>query len=131
MQLVLGRPAPPRTDAKMSGMVILQAMLITAILFTFISLVGTINYRITAEALEIYTLGLVARRIPLLEIEEVHRRGALLHENWSGPRFWNAVTIRRSRGFLKSLVISPDHPDQFALRLAESVRRRKTTSPPT
>lgn len=118
-------------DRIVSGLVILQAMLITAILFTFVSLVGTIHYRITAEALEIYTLGMVARRIPLLDIEEVHRRGALLHENWSGPRFWNAVTIRRRHGFLKSVVISPDDPDRFAEQLAELVRRRRNLSPPT
>ena len=107
----------------MSGLVILQAMIIAAILFTFVILVATIHYRITEEALEVMILGKVARRIPLRDIEEVHRRGALLHENWSTFRFWNAIIIRRRRGILKNIVISPDDPDRFAERLIESVRR--------
>ena len=106
-----------------SGILILEAMLAAAVLFTFVSLVGTMHYRITEAALEILTLGMVARRIPLHEIEEVHRRGAFLHENWSGPRFWNAVTIRRKRGVMKNIVISPDDPDRFAVRLNDAIRR--------
>lgn len=107
----------------MSGLVILQVMIIAAILFTFVILVATIRYRITEEALEVIIMGKVARRIPLRDIEEVHRRGALLHENWSTIRFWNAIIIRRRRGILKNIVISPDDPDRFAEQLIESVRR--------
>jgi hypothetical protein len=106
-----------------SGIAILQAMLIAGVLFTFAALVGTIHYRITPDAVEVLTLGRVARRIPLADIVEVHRRGALLHENWSGPRFWNAVTIRRRRGLIRNIVISPDDPDCFIDRLAATVRQ--------
>ena len=66
----------------------------------------------------------MVRRIRLDDIEEVHRRGALLHENWCGPRFWNAVIIRRKTGLLKNFLISPPDPDRFAERLAESIRSR-------
>lgn len=107
----------------MSGIAILQAMLIAGVLFTFVALIGTIHYRITPDAIEILTLGRVARRIPLADIVEVHRRGALLHENWSGPRFWNAVTIRRRRGLIRNIVISPDDPDCFMERLVATVRQ--------
>jgi hypothetical protein len=106
-----------------SGIAILQAMLIAGVLFTFAALVGTIHYRITPDAVEVLTLGRVARRIPLTDIVEVHRRGALLHENWSGPRFWNAVTIRRRRGLIRNIVISPDDPDCFIDRLVATVRQ--------
>jgi len=68
-----------------NGVAILQAMMIAGVLFIFAALVGTIQYRITPDAVEVLTLGRVARRIPLADIIEVHRRGALLHENWSGP----------------------------------------------
>ena len=107
----------------MSGSVIILTLLISALLFTFLALLGTICYRITPEALEVRTLGMVARRIPLRDIEEVHRRGALLHENWSGPRFWNAVTIRRRKGLLRSIVISPNDPERFMERLVRSIRQ--------
>jgi len=105
-----------------SGLVILKIMLIAAVLFTFVAATSTIRYRITAGALEVLVMGMVARRVPFSEIEEVHRRGALLHESWSGPRFWNAVTIRRRRGMLRNFVISPDEPDRFVRRLQESLR---------
>ena len=111
----------------MSVIVIFQAMVIAGVLFTLITLASTINYRITAEALEILLMGMVARRIRLSDIEEVHRRGAFLHENWSGLRFWNAVTIRRRTGILKNLVISPEEPDQFVEKLSRSVRGSNET----
>lgn len=98
-------------------------MLIAGALFTFAALIGTIRYRITPDAIEILTLGKVARRIPLTDIVDVHRRGALLHENWSGPRFWNAITIRRRRGLIRNIVISPDDPDRFMERLVDTVRQ--------
>jgi len=104
--------------------VIVQAMLIAGILLVFLTLVGTIAYRITPEALEVLILGKVARRIRLDDIEEVHRRGALLHENWSGPRFWNAVIVRRRTGLVRNVLISPPDPDDFVNRLAGSIRPR-------
>ena len=110
-------------------MAVLQAMLIAGVLFTFAALVGTIQYRITPDAVEVLTLGRVARRILLADIIEVHRRGALLHENWSGLRFWNAVTIRRRRGVLRNIVISPDDPERFIDRLVATVRQ-STGRPP-
>ncbi|MFQ5876590.1 MAG: hypothetical protein ACE5JH_02695 [Acidobacteriota bacterium] len=107
----------------MSAGLIVKAMLIAAVLFVLAAIASTTAYRITAAAVEILILGKVVRRIPLPEIEEVHRRGALLHENWSGPKFWNAVTIRRRRGLLRNVVISPDDPDGFVRRLQEAIRR--------
>ena len=103
----------------MSGLMILKTMLIAAVLFTFVTASSTIRYRITGEAVEVLVMGMVARLVMLSDIEEVHRRGALLHENWSGPRFWNAVTIRRRRGLLRNFVISPDDPDRFVTRLQQ------------
>ncbi len=107
----------------MSVLLIVKVMLVAAILFMFLSIVGTTHYRITMTALEVLILGKVVRRIPIGDIEEVHRRGALLHENWSGPRFWNAVTIRRRHGLLKNIVISPDDPERFVESLQEAIRR--------
>jgi len=107
----------------MTSLFIVQTMLISAVVLFFLATVGTIAYRITDSALEVHILGRAIRRIPLADIEEVHRRGALIHENWSSLRFWNGVTIRRRSGLLRNLVISPDDPDGFVERLQEKLRQ--------
>jgi hypothetical protein len=106
-----------------SSLVIAQAMLIGAVAFSLLAVIATIRYRITGEALEVLVLGLVARRVLLTDIEEVHRRGAFVRESWCGLKFWNSVTIRRRSGLLRNFVISPDDPETFAERLRESARR--------
>jgi len=110
----------------MSGLLILQAMLVGALGVLIGAAVGTVRYRVTREALEVAVLWMVVRRIPLLEIEEVHRRGAFWRESWSGPRFWNAVTIRRRRGLFRNLIITPDDPDRFMERLTRAIEARLT-----
>ena len=107
----------------MTGLLIVKAMLVSAVALTFLATVGTIVYRITPTALEVLILGRVIRRLPLADIVEVHRRGALIHENWSSLKFWNSVTIRRRNGLFKHFVISPDDPDAFVVRLQDAVRR--------
>jgi hypothetical protein len=109
----------------MSNAVLLLALLSGALLLSFGVLAGTVRYRLTEDALEVAVLWMVWRRVPLLEIEEVHRRGALLHENWSGLRFWNAVTIRRRRGLLRNLIVTPDNPDRFVETLTRAVQTRR------
>jgi hypothetical protein len=106
-----------------SVLLLVKAMLVGAVLLVFFTLVGTISYRVTDTAVEVRILGRPIRRVLLLDIEEVHRRGALLHENWSGPKFWNSVTIRRRSGLLRNFVISPDDPDRFVAHLQERLGR--------
>jgi hypothetical protein len=106
-----------------SGLAIAKAMLIAAVILAFLITAGTIDYRITASAVEVLILRRVVRRVRIEDIEEVHRRGALLHENWSGPKFWNAVTIRRRSGLLRNFVVSPDAPDRFVTALQDALRR--------
>jgi len=105
----------------MSLLVIIKAMLIAAVILTFLAAAGTIAYRITEKALEVLILVWVIRRIRLADIEEVHRRGALIHENWSSLKFWNSVTVRRRSGWFRNFVISPDDPDGFVVRLQEAL----------
>ena len=107
----------------MSLLVIIKAMLIAAVVLTFLAAAGTIAYRITEKALEVLILGWVIRRVALADIEEVHRRGALIHENWSSLKFWNSVTVRRRSGWFRNFVISPDEPDRFVTRLQEALSR--------
>jgi hypothetical protein len=91
-----------------------------------IAAVGTVRYRVTSEALEVMLLWMVVRRIPLSDIEEVHRRGAFPHECWSGLRFWNAVTVRKRRGVLKSVIITPDDPEGFVAHLSALIEARRS-----
>ncbi|HXU13266.1 MAG TPA: hypothetical protein VN898_15025 [Candidatus Binatia bacterium] len=107
----------------MSLLVLVKAMLIAAVVLLFLAAAGTIAYRITERALEVLILGRVIRRIDLADIEEVHRRGALIHENWSSLKFWNSVTVRRRSGWFRNFVISPDDPDRFVARLQDALSR--------
>lgn len=109
----------------MSAVGIVQAMVVTGITLLFFAAVGSIRYRITPLAIEVLLLTWVVRRIPLDSIEEVHRRGALLHESWSGPRFWNAVTLRRRSGLLRSVILTPDDPERFVADLARILAERR------
>ena len=116
----------------MTGLFIVKTLLVTAVVLMFLVTVGTIAYRIADTTLEVLIVGRVVRRVRLADIEDVHRRGALVHENWSSLKFWNSVTIRRRSGLFRNFVISPDDPDAFALRLQDAVRRSTTpTSPPS
>ena len=109
----------------MSPVGIAQAMAVTGVTVLFFAAVGSIRYRITADAIEVLLLTWVVRRIPIDSIEEVHRRGALLHESWSGPRFWNAVTLRRRTGVLRSVILTPDDPERFVADLARVLEDRR------
>jgi hypothetical protein len=107
----------------MTGLFIIKALLVAAVVLVFLATVGTIAYRITDKALEVRILGRTIRRVLLADIEEVHRRGALIHENWSSLKFWNSVTVRRRSGWFRNFVISPDDPDRFVARLQDALSR--------
>ena len=108
----------------MTSLFIIKAMLVAAVVLMFLTTAGTITYRITDTALEVRILWRVIRRVLLADIEGVHRRGALVHENWSSLKFWNSVTIRRRSGWLRNFVVSPDDPDGFVEQLQDRLRRR-------
>ena len=113
----------------MSVAILLKAMLIAALLVLFCAAVGSISYRVTGDAVEVLLLGRRVRRIALDDIEEVSRRGAVIHESWSGLRFWNAVTLRRRRGLFRHVIITPDDPDQFVERLERILMERAAGGP--
>ena len=63
-----------REPPDVSALALVKTMLIAAVVFTFLATVSTITYRITEAAVEVLILGRVVRRVPLGDIEEVHRR---------------------------------------------------------
>jgi hypothetical protein len=107
----------------MTGLFIVKTLLVAAVVLTFLLTVGTISYRTTDTTLDVRIIGRVIRRVRLADIEDVHRRGAFVHENWSSLKFWNSVTVRRRSGLFRNFVISPDDPDAFAVRLQEAAGR--------
>ncbi len=104
---------------------LLSILLIVPVLFAFVTILATLRYRITAADLEVLILSRRVRRIDLEDIEEVHRRGAFPRESWVGPKFWNAVIIRRRSGLLRNFAISPDEPDRFVESLNQAIARRR------
>ena len=111
----------------MGGQPIVQAMLLAAISVGFLAVVGSIACRVTPAAVEVLILGRVVRRVRLDDIEEVHRRGAFVHESWSGLRFWNAVTLRRRRGLFRNVIVTPDDPDRFIEELKRALDAARTS----
>src|SRR5262245_58610771 len=103
----------------MSGAVLLLAMILTAVLLLGAASIGSITCSLGADAVEVRVLGRVVRRLRLADIESVDRRGALVSESWSGPRFWNAVTLRRRRGLFRNVIVTPDDPDRFVAEVTE------------
>jgi len=66
----------------MTGLFIVKTLLVAGIVLLFLLTAGTISYRITDRTPRAHPRRVV-RRIHLADIEDVHRRGALIHENWS------------------------------------------------
>lgn len=107
----------------MSGATIVLAMLLTAVAVTGAASIGSIRCSLGAEAIEVRVLGRVVRRVRLADIESVDRRGAIVNESWSGPRFWNAVTLRRRSGLFRNVIVTPDDPDRFVAEVTERLRK--------
>jgi hypothetical protein len=106
----------------MTGATVVLAMLLTGIVVAGAALIGSIRCSLGPDAVEVRLLGRVVRRVPLADIESVDRRGAIVNESWSGPRFWNAVTLRRRRGLFRNVIVTPDDPDQFVEDVTERLR---------
>ena len=106
----------------MSGATLVLAMLLTAVVVTGAASIGSIRVALAPDAVEIRVLGRVVRRVRLADFASVDRRGAFLNESWSGPRFWNAVTLRRRRGLFRNVIVTPDDPDRFVADVMARLR---------
>ena len=112
----------------MGGSTIVLAMLLTAIAVVGAASVGSIRCALGRDAIEVRIFGRVVRRVRLVDIESVDRRGAIVNESWSGPRFWNAVTLRRRTGLFRNVIVTPDDPDRFVAEV--NARLREGSGPP-
>jgi hypothetical protein len=94
--------------------------------FVLVWLLRYIDYRISPTHLKIKLLGLTLRRVSLDAIESVSkRRGSGLAEHW-----WNTLKpshrmliIRRKRGLIRNLVITPRNRYTFRTELVRAISR--------
>ena len=79
-----------------------------------------IDYRLTPTEVQITLFGFAVRMFPYTDIEDVLLGSKGAGENWA-RRFSGYVTIRRKRGLFRSIVITPDDPEEFVARLKERI----------
>ena len=93
-----------------------------------------LDYRLTDQALQIHSVGnVLLAEVPLDEIAAVSYGLPL----FALPQWWlnrldvweTAVTIRRTKGLCRYLVITPERPQQFVATL-NRLRQRKTPPAP-
>ncbi len=81
--------------------------------------IRTTRYRLSRHEFEILIVGIVFRRVFLHEIEDVFVGTRFPCEFW--PSGWifrgRYLTIRRKRGLLRNLAITPRDPDQLRRNL--------------
>jgi hypothetical protein len=90
--------------------------------------ITSIRYRITAKRLLVTWLGLPVRWIRLENIKHIGTRPGFWTERWPNVLFENGRTlvIRRKRGLVRSLLITPKYPFEFkaSLELARETALR-------
>ena len=79
-----------------------------------------IDYRLSPTEVQITLFGLAVRKISYTDIEDVFMGSVGAGENWA-RKFSGYVTIRRKRGTFRSVVITPDRPEDFVARLKERI----------
>jgi hypothetical protein len=111
------------------------ALSVLLLIFLLLWLLRHIRYSITPRHLKISLFGLSLRRIPLTQIESISKRRA---EGWA-ENWWNttkpghrALVIRKRRGLIKNLVITPRNRYIFKADLQRAIdavqEKTETTS---
>ncbi len=101
--------------------------------FLFVWCVGRVYYQITSRHVRVMLFGLCLRRIPLSHIESVSKkRGKGLAENWWSTLSPNhrSLIIRRKRGLVKNVVLTPRNRYVFKSELEQAVERVRAATGP-
>ncbi|SRR5690606_30358013 len=90
-----------------------------ALLVFILLLVRNTTYRLSRHEFEVMIGGFVVRRVPLSNIERVYVGRTFPSEiwlsRWSFSGRW--LTVRRKRGLLRNLTISPPDPEKLRTNL--------------
>ena len=84
-----------------------------------------ITYRLTDRALSISIFGVAVLRIAYTDIVEVRRVGALeslvpsTATRFGNRIFGEILLIRKSRGLIRKIMVTPDEPTAFARGISE------------
>ena len=106
----------------------LFSLALPVVLFLVIfAAVFSLRYQVSETEIQIQIFGITLRRISLYDIEEIKTGKALIAENWSaGFLGRDEVTVRRKRGLLRNVNISP--PDGAAF--IDEVKAKIASLPP-
>ena len=108
--------------------IVFGALGLLLLCFLFVWSLGYIRYHITPRHVKILWFGFCLRRIAIANISSVSkRRSSGLAENWwstLNPKH-RALVIRRKRGLLKNVVITPRNRYAFKFELEQSIERLK------
>lgn len=84
------------------------------------------DYQITDDSLKVTWLGVVVRRLRLVEIESISKRRKFRAENWANT--WRSrhriLVIRKHSGLRKDFVITPAYRYEFRKQLEAAIAER-------
>jgi len=111
--------------ANMTKTLVFSALGLLILAFGFTWLVTFVRYRITPRHFKVTLLGMTLRRIRLEDIESVTKRRPVgFAENW-----WSTLkpshrtlVIRRGRGLIKNIVITPRNRYVFKTSLEKAIQ---------
>jgi hypothetical protein len=103
----------------------LYGLAVVATFLVLLWLPTAVNYRITAKHLKITFLGIPVRRIRLTNIEHVSKHHVRWAEQWwnTWRPFRRRLLIRRHKGLVKNIVITPQYRYEFKSELERAIQR--------
>ncbi len=134
-------------DAKVADMpALLGALFAAAAVVITVPIYGlrhALKYSLTSSALKIHLLGLTVRQVLLSDIESVEvvpfaalilispsfRRDLFFAQRWNAYRS-RVIALKRRSGLIKTITISPEDPDRFAILIREAILQRGERSGP-
>ena len=105
---------------------VFSALGLLLLAFLFVWLVGQVRYHITSRHVKVRLFGICLRRIPIANIASVSKRhsGGLSENWWSTLRpKHRALIIRRKRGLIRNVKITPRNRYAFRHELEQAMER--------
>ncbi len=87
-------------------------------------LLSVFRYDISDYGIEIILFGFRIRRIPFTNIEDIF----LGSKSWGGEiwtvfKVWGLVSIKKKNGLLRYVVIAPEDPENFVLKVKRKIQK--------
>lgn len=93
------------------------------------NVLGIFGHRVSDCGVEITLLGFPVRRIPFSNIEGISLGSkGWAGEVWVGFQLWGFVTIKKKKGLLKYVTITPKNSESFVSKVKERLREGTTAN---